>query len=428
MSESLLARSRAGARAVCTSRGALTLLGAALLAGWAALWAAGLSMGRLPGRTLYWFEPFDRLGLDFEANYQGPACRLAGGDPYRDLALGPFADRYAYPPALLWLFAWAPLLPLRAAALVWLAASVLIAAAGAWAAVRTRARLGLWRVPGPLALAAVLCSTPVLFALERGNCDLLIVLFILFASWALARRTRWGDVLAGAVLALAACGKLYPAALLAVFVVDRRWLGLAAALATAALIVALDVPGTLAFRDNIAALVHKHAPGLHGWYHPSVHSLGGWWDVAWQGTRFQGVFGRVKGTWLAGGLLAALVGWVSWRLFRSPGRGPLTFAYLAWLAAAATFLPAVANDYNLVFLPLAALAVWDKRDPVWVHGLMAFLLLWQQPVALPVGATLLFVFKLAGLAAVGVCLTRRARERPAREAPGSVVAPPTLAA
>jgi hypothetical protein len=419
----LVDRLRAGARAAATTRGALTLLGVALLAGWAGLWAWGLAANRLPGGGRYWFEPFEHVGLDFEANYLAPRLWLAGGDPYCGLHLGPHADPYAYPPLLLWLFAWAAPLGPRASWFVWLAASALIAAAGAWAAGRTRERLGLWRVPWPLLLAAVLCSTPVLFALERGNCDLLVVAFILAAVWALRRRTWWGDVLAGVLVALAAWSKLYPGLLLVAFVAYRNWRGLLAAAAAGLLIFLLDVPGVFAFKDNMIAVVHKHAPGEHGWYHVSVHSLTGWWDVTWAGRRW-----RVPGVWVAAAALGTMVGWVGWRMHRCGRPAELLLPFLLWLAAAATFVPAIANDYNLVFLPLAALAVWDKRDPVWVHVLMGLLLLWWQPLLLPIDARFLFVCKLLGLAAVGVSLTRRALELRTAAAPPRPAALPALAA
>ena len=57
------------------------------------------------------------------------------------------------------------------------------------------------------------------------------------------------------------------------------------------------------------------------------------------------------------------------------------------------------------------MAVWDRRDRVIVHLLMALLLLWWQPIQLPIGATLVFTFKLAGLAAVGTSLVARVREQ-----------------
>ena len=67
------------------------------------------------------------------------------------------------------------------------------------------------------------------------------------------------------------------------------------------------------------------------------------------------------------------------------------------------------NDYNLLPLPLCALAVWDRRDPAWVHLALGLLLACWQPVRPPVDAEVLFVIKLAALYAVGASLCARAR-------------------
>jgi hypothetical protein len=99
-------------------------------------------------------------------------------------------------------------------------------------------------------------------------------------------------------------------------------------------------------------------------------------------------------------------------VYQCQNRKWLVFPYLTWLVAAATYLPVVSHDYNLIFLPVAALALWDRRDPVWVHFLMALLLLWWQPFHLPVSGKLLFLFKMGGLLAVAVSLVRRAQSGP----------------
>src|SRR5207253_6526098 len=121
--------------------------------------------------------------------------------------------------------------------------------------------------------------------------------------------------------------------------------------------------------------------------------------------------GRVPGTMGALAFVLPLCVWVSRGIYRTPATSAICLPYLLWLAAAATFLPQVSNDYNLVFLPLAALMTWDRRDPIWIHGCLAFLLLWWQPLALPVGTNMLLAFKFAGLVAVGACVVNRAREQ-----------------
>jgi hypothetical protein len=123
----------------------------------------------------------------------------------------------------------------------------------------------------------------------------------------------------------------------------------------------------------------------------------------------------IPGAAVWGGLALPLVAWVALSIRRSPSGAALIYPFFAWLLAVATFLPTVSNDYNLAVLPLAALAVWDRRDPVLAHVLMGLLLLWWQPLRLTIGAELLLIFKCLGVVAVGICLVRRAR--PADGAP-----------
>jgi hypothetical protein len=190
----------------------------------------------------------------------------------------------------------------------------------------------------------------------------------------------------------------------------RCWRTLGFAVLAAVLLGLLDLPGVLQFQTNLHGLIADHAPSHHGQFLAFHHALGGWWRVLCLQLHWR-TLARLPEPLVTLGLLAPLLGWVSYRLFRCPDRMSLVFPYLTWLAAAASFLPPVAYDYSLVFLPLAALAVWDRRDPVFVHLLMAFLLLWWQPLQLSIGALLLFAFKLAGLAAVGASLGQRAAER-----------------
>jgi hypothetical protein len=83
---------------------------------------------------------------------------------------------------------------------------------------------------------------------------------------------------------------------------------------------------------------------------------------------------------------------------------------MTWLVAVATFFPPIANDYNLVFLPLAALALYDPRDRTIVHILAAYLLLWLQPFHLTISGGILLACKVGGCWGVGLCLIARSRE------------------
>jgi hypothetical protein len=84
----------------------------------------------------------------------------------------------------------------------------------------------------------------------------------------------------------------------------------------------------------------------------------------------------------------------------------------------------VANDYSLFFLPLAALAVWDRRDPVAVHVGLGFMLLWAQPVGFWMNTSLLLVLKYVALAACAAALVNRTREQAEIPPPGAAPAHP----
>jgi hypothetical protein len=149
-----------------------------------------------------------------------------------------------------------------------------------------------------------------------------------------------------------------------------------------------------------------HGPGWSGHFRPHGHSLTGAWAAYWPDSRLPGL-ARVPGAVAWAVLVLPLAGWVSLRLARCTERGPLLYPYLLWLTAGATFLPAISNDYNLVFLPLAALAVWDPRDALPVHAVLGCLFVWWQPLQLPVEPYLFLLLKLAGFAAVGFSLAGR---------------------
>ena len=124
----------------------------------------------------------------------------------------------------------------------------------------------------------------------------------------------------------------------------------------------------------------------------------------------------ISGDTAAMTLVLALGGWVSWRVYRARGAEGVLYPLLLWLNALGSCVGAIANDYSLMFLPLAIVAVFSLRDPWFVRISMALLLVWWQPIELPIGAVPLFIIKLLALVAVGVCLVRRAEELAARAA------------
>jgi hypothetical protein len=281
---------------------------------------------------------------------------------------------------------------------------------GVWSACRARRELNLQPVPLALALAVVLFSTPVLYALERGNFDLLVLAPLLVAVWALRERGWLRDGVAGLCLAYAAGIKVYPALLILGLVPLRRPRALALCGVAGALLLLFHFGDYGAFRANAAELVAQNDPRITRFMNGTMHSLSATWPLLVEPLGST-LLGRLPGMVAALLILGPIIGWVSWRLFRCPEPSRAILPYFLWMTAAATFFPPVANDYSLVFLPLATVATWDRRDPAPVHMLMGLTLLWWQPWQLDVGARVIILSKVAALWAVGVSLSYRIREQ-----------------
>jgi hypothetical protein len=388
--------------------------GLLLLALWGAEWGLSLQQNRLVGGRFTWVPAWEFLGLDFLNPCLASRHWLAGGDPYREPFGDPregtrFVGKFCYPPITLPLFSWCALVTPPAAVVIWVGVLAALAVCGAFLAWRARRRLGLSELPLPFVVGAFLCSTPVFFSLERGNIDLLLVLPLAGAACALQRRSLPRDLLAGGCLALAAWVKLYPGLLALSLPALGRWRALACFVGAAVLIGLPGVDDLPAFRANLGEAVVSDAPSAA--YHP-CHTLSCCWEYFWAGTPLAWL-GRVPGPLAAAALVLTLALTVSWQVFRCPDSRRILFPYLLWLAALATFVPRISNDYNFYYLPLAALAVWDRRDPAAVHAGLALLLLWWQPWALPIGGREFFACKVLGFLAVTGCLVRRIRaQRP----------------
>ena len=121
---------------------------------------------------------------------------------------------------------------------------------------------------------------------------------------------------------------------------------------------------------------------------------------------------RMPGLLGAGLILGPLVGWGSYRVFRCRIKGWIIYPYLLWLALIATFWMPLSYDYNMVYLPLLIVAVWDKRDPWWAHALLLPAVLWWQPfnLNLPLKADVMNIDKLLTLLGVSVFMMRRVCE------------------
>jgi hypothetical protein len=261
----------------------------------------------------------------------------------------------------------------------------------------------------------VLFSTPVLFALERGNIDLVVLLAILVALRLMRDRSPAGDGLAGVVLAIAAWTKLYPGLLVLGLLALRRGRVLLC------FVLAGGVIGTRRRRRARAVPGEQPADGgacsrggEDGVVHPLQHSLTGLWRHLWVETPLRPLLADIPGRYAAAVLLPPLLLWVGIRVHRCPDRSRLAYPFLLWIVAVATFVPPVANDYNLFFLPMAALAVWDRRDPVWVHMMMALQVLCAAADNLPIDRARRVGVKLAACGGRPRPVRPRARRAGAR--------------
>jgi hypothetical protein len=62
-------------------------------------------------------------------------------------------------------------------------------------------------------------------------------------------------------------------------------------------------------------------------------------------------------------------------------------------------------------LPIATLAVWDRRDRLVVHLAILASILWSQPFWLPINGDILLGLKLGALYAVGAIIASRAADQ-----------------
>ena len=409
---------------------AASILGWTLILGWAAWWALAVDKGGLWGVQFTRVPAWKFLGLDFQHNYDAARFLVSGQNPYVE-QFGDWRGTFAYPPIVLPLFAWCALLSQHAAYIVWTGfVGGAIAVAGAFAA-RTRQSCGVARFPLPLIVGGLLWSLPVLFAAERGQTDVLVLLAMVVAADALRRPPSWGrDVLIGLCLAVATWIKIYPVLALLGLVPLRAWRAFAIGVAQAALIGLIPLRATMlwiqtsaqAQKDRVGFVTEierwlfhhsSHRPAelsLYPTISADAHSLTTYWATFWKHfdlwwlERMPGALGALL-------VLMPPAIWVSLRVLRSPDatRERMAYPYLLWLVAIATFLMPVSYDYNLFYLPLAALAVWDRQDP-WVlaTATAAATLAWWQPFRVPgFNAEVFMGLKLISLACVGLHLVRR---------------------
>jgi hypothetical protein len=394
----------------------LTLLGLGMLFIWACFWAVCMREGRLVDGRLTWVPRYKKLGCDFDVNYYAARAWLEKTNPYEGYDKEGEICEYDYPPLLLPLFAWCSLVPRQVGLFAWLlltASGVVLGAVACW---RTRRELGLWELPLPLVVAAALLSYPVLFEMERGNCNVPVLALLIAAVASLRERSLARDLIAGLLLATAAWIKIYPGVLVFGLFALRRWRATVVCVTAGLLIGLADVSGTLQFFEKQYAHSAAAMPSRQGRFFYDSHTLSGSWELLWRNTPAEGL-ARVPG--MVGGacVLLPVVIAVSYRLWRAPDHPELIYPYFLWLTGAATFFSITAEDYNLFFLILAALALWDCRDPLALQVLMALALYWWQPFrlwlrgGLPFPPQLFFALKLVSLFTVAILLARMAAKR-----------------
>jgi hypothetical protein len=240
---------------------------------------------------------------------------------------------------------------------------------------------------------------------ERGQADPMIIPSIIAAAWLLGRGA-WAEIIAGGLLGWTAWIKYYPGLVVVALLALGKWRALAAFVVVAAGIGIVDLEGFRgAIRQANLGQVLMTGPDLS--VHPIQHSIVGSWKAlgfvkGWPPLQ------QVPGTVVAAVLLLPAVLLVSRKVAKSADTQALTYPYLLWLTAAATFAMPASNDYNVATLPIATLAVWDRRDRPGIHLAIILSILWSQPFWLPINGEILLGLKLGALYAVGASLAARA--------------------
>lgn len=381
-------------------------LGAALLVGWCVWWGVSLQQGHL-----LWVEQsfiqIPAFGIDFTRNTETPVrIWLTGENAYADKEL-----LFAYPPVVARVFAWVKLFTPSQALTIWICTLGSLAVLAAIWAARWRRELGLTVIPASMAIAMVVFSAPVLFAMERANYDMLIVP-LLVLGLVIARQTFAEAVLVGAFfIALAIWLKLYPILLLIGLVAARRWRLTIWTVVWVGLIALWDVAELYQFKLNTDLHVAraKFVAGLGG-FEPLRwnHSLSLSWPALFDGSPLA----QVNGSMGAIAVIGALIGWVAYECWRSKVSDALLAPMLLWIIAAATFLPPVSNDYNLLPLMVAVVALWNGRHVGnWLTLIAVFICV--QPVGTRLDGEAMFAYKLISLLGVAWLVIQALRRGPA---------------
>ena len=379
------------------------LTAAIALALWAVWWTIALIQLDLP--LAGWTSFLPVFGADFTTQTDYAARTWSGmADPYAD-----HRHLFHYPPIVIRLFAWTPYLSPTAALRVWVIVLAVLVIAGTLVACKTRKELSLEELPLPVALVCALFSLPVVFALERANFDLITLAAILLALALDRRGGAFAEIAAGCLLAVGPWVKIYPGLIGLALLALRRY-RIFGGFVAGGIAIGLAAPAeTLRSFDILRLAMERSEDVPFGLW---SHSLSlAWINIGHTAAQNgNATIAKVPSSLVAGVIVAPALAWVCCCVFRSEARRLLAYPLLLWVVALASFVPVIANDYSLVFLPLALLAVYSRRDPPIVHVAIALLFLPLQPIALPISPFLLLLCKLVGVFAVGAMLVARARE------------------
>lgn len=412
----------------------LTFVGVFLFAVWLLWWGVSLSatiptLLHGPDNFLYgdwiWVPAFPFIGLDFVHNYTAARTWMSGGNPYVEMKGDPLFPRYTYTPQVLPFFAWCSLfepnlhtrlampwamaganLPMSIsthAIIVWTAAIAFFSSLSGYAIWLWRKTADLVQIPLILIIAAVLISTPVVFEMERGNCNILPVILIVGTAILLNRKNNWtADIFAALFIASATSIKAYAIFAILPIIAAKRYRATILTLLAGLVLISLFWQDTLAFGKALRAASNVYECPMV----PTLHPIVTLWPQLAGGTLLKVIPPQAAGFIFI--ILPTLA--VAYWLWKSSTSIKLILPATMWFVAMGTYLPHVSNDYNYIFFILAALALWDKRDPFWVHMIMSLVLLWWQPFMIGFSFVAIFWIKLAGAYAIGYCLLRRCRE------------------
>lgn len=291
-----------------------------------------------------------------------------------------------HPPTSIW---WAlPLarLDYRTAFLVWdlTSLALVIASVGLVGRELGVENFGFSTIAKGIALA-LLCN-PLRQLLAQGQFGG-VLLFLLTVAWVADRRGR--GVAAGICVGLAAAIKLYPALIIAYWLISGRWSRVAAAVVTGLIVVGATV-GAMGW-ESIETYVRDVMPGMNYWYDSGLNlSLTGFWHRLFHEPKsvFVPLVADVRiaklGVAASSLLVLGIWGTIIYRARRSQqfDRAGLDHAWTVTLATM-TLVSPLTWDHSLVVLALPLALAWRHADGDFLkRAALALVIIafWLSPV------------------------------------------------